>query len=247
MTAVLLALITGISCPTALAQRYEGAQRDAVCTLASDPRGKVRSDTAQLETIYARERFQQARLRNTGLIEQYLARFWAWLTSLLQTGGASTFAEGTRFLVLLLAAVAALFGLLKLVQLRDRRQSHGIANTATDAGASLNLASPQTHLSRARALVGTDARAALREGLLALLSHLEQAHWARPDRVKTNQEISRELPDRGAPAAVTAEVRELMRDYDALFYSLTPVSSANAQAVLARVEAHCTAPLPRAD
>ena len=106
------------------------------------------------------------------------------------------------------------------------------------------LQAPEAHLARARAALDTDAREALREALLALLSALERRRLSRPDRVRTNRELARELPARGAPPAVAAEVARLVEWYDARFYSLAPVAAAEARRfveAVAALEAHMPA------
>jgi hypothetical protein len=90
--------------------------------------------------------------------------------------------------------------------------------------APLKLDVPSAHLERARAALAGDPRRAIREGLLALLSHLERERLARPDRVKTNRELAQELPARGASPALAETVARLLAWYDAAFYSLEPVA-----------------------
>ena len=102
--------------------------------------------------------------------------------------------------------------------------------------APLVLDSPGEHLGRARAALGTDAREAIREGLLGMLSTLEQRRLARPDRVKTNRELAAELPARGAPAPVVHEVERLVGWYDQAFYSLAPVPADEAVRFVEAVE-----------
>jgi hypothetical protein len=85
------------------------------------------------------------------------------------------------------------------------------------------LDSPPEHLARARAALTTAPREAIRQGLFALLSSLEDARLARPDRVRTNRELVRELPSRGADATLVAKIDPLMRWYDGAFYSLDEV------------------------
>lgn len=245
ISALVLALALNARCETPLAKDLTAAQADTLCALAQQPASQAQPDRATLEDIYTRDRFQHARDRNSGLIDRYIQRFLEWVRGLFETSGAARYADSTRFLVLFLAALAGGFGLLKLLGARSRRRAQDSEDPRADS-LSLQLSSPSAHLSRARELLSRQPRAALREGLLALLSQLESERWARPDRVKTNQEVSNELAARGAPAQLTATVHELMRGYDALFYSLAPVSAEAAGQFIARVEAHCAQPSHKA-
>ncbi|MBX7116453.1 MAG: hypothetical protein K1X64_19165 [Myxococcaceae bacterium] len=236
---LLLALAVSADCDSPLTQGLNEAQRGTVCATLTRPAAPATVDRSALENIYARERFQTARDRNSGLMERFGQRFFEWLGGLFETSGAARYANSTRFIVLFLAALAVVVGVLR--GWNQRRQRSTTLHHAEEKSnpAPLLLASPATHIARARSLLATDARAALREGLFALLSHLESERWARPDRVKTNQEVSQELATRGAPDELTHSVSELMRRYDDLFYSLEPVPTQAATDFIALVEAHC--------
>lgn len=88
---------------------------------------------------------------------------------------------------------------------------------------------PAAHLTRAKALLDSDPREAIRQGLYALLSLLEQQRWARPDRVKTNRELADALPARGAPFELAATVTRMLGWYDGAFYSRAPVTRPEAE------------------
>lgn len=191
-------------------------------------------DRAQLEEIYQRPQFERARLRNQGTLEQLLRRFRAWFDSFFESRGAETYSVVTRFVVLLAASAVALWAVLKLLARRRGPAPPPVVSTA--ASAALELQAPSTHLARARASLASDPREALREGLLALLSALERQRLARPDRVKTNRELARELPARGAAPELTARVEQLLGWYDQAFYSLEPVARADATRFLDDVE-----------
>ncbi len=200
-------------------------------------RSEARPEAVQrdaLEEIYQRPQFARARLRNQGTIEQLLRRLRLWFESFFESKGAASYSQITRFLVLFLAALAALWAVLRLL---SRRAGPRIAAAPTVAGpAALALEDPRSHLARARGLLGGDPRSAIREGLLGLLSVLERRRLARPDRVKTNRELARELPQRGAPPELTGKVEALLGWYDRTFYSLEPVPGADAARFLDDVE-----------
>lgn len=202
------------------------------CLLAAaDPQTAI-VDRAQLEEIYQRPEFSRARLRNQGTIEQLWRRFVAWFDAFFESRGAETYSVVTRFLVLLAASVLAGWAVLRL-------WSRGRAGPPAAPGsdpAPLQLDQPSAHLTRGRLALAADPRAALREGLLALLSTLERRRLARPDRVKTNRELASELPSRGAEPALTQTVERLLGWYDRTFYSLQPVALADAARFLDDVE-----------
>jgi hypothetical protein len=190
-------------------------------------------DRARLTAILDRPEFAHARQRNTNLLEQWFARAQEWLLSLLESSQAQSFSEASRLVVLALALAVVLGGALRLWALR-RRPGAGAA--PGEAGrARLELEDPATHLALAQAALATDAREAIRQGLLCVLSALERRRLARPDRVKTNRELAAELPERGASPELCREVEPLLAWYDRTFYSLEPVPAAEAQAFVAGV------------
>ena len=200
---------------------------------AADP-ATASVDRAHLEEIYQRPEFARARLRNQGTLEQLWKQLVAWFDSFFESRGAETYSAITRFLVLLAAFAVAGWAVLRLW---SRRKGPPLAGQpGASEPAALQLEDPLTHLTRGRGALGADPRAALREGLLALLSTLERRRLARPDRVKTNRELARELPARGAPPELTEEVARLLGGYDRAFYSLQPVAHAEAARFLDEVE-----------
>lgn len=198
---------------------------DAVCRLDAEPPSVpgVTSDPERLLAILDRPEFARARQRNSDLLTRLMREVGTWLEGLFESKGAQGFAVATRAVMLGVALAVVLFGALRV---RWRRVRKADTASGVDAEAApLALDSPGEHLGRARtALESEDAREAIREGLLGLLSSLEQRELARPDRVKTNRELAAELPTRGAPARVTGEVERLVGWYDQAFYSLEPVS-----------------------
>ncbi len=189
-------------------------------------------DRAKLEEIYQRPGFERARRRNDGALQQLWKNFVAWFNKAFGSRGAETYSVVARFVVLLVAALVALWAVLKMLG----RKRAAVAPAASAGPAPLVLDDPTTHLGRGRALLATDSRAALREGLLALLSTLERQKLARPDRVKTNRELAGELPGRGAPASLTSRVEQLVAWYDRTFYSLEPVGTQDAARFLDDIE-----------
>ncbi len=190
------------------------------------------SDRAKLEEIYLRPEFERARIRGDGALE-WLRRAREWFDLLFESQGAETYSHVARFGVLLIAALIAVWAVLRLLRAREQTRVTPVLPSPTSP---LQLQTPATHLGRARGLLNADPRAALREGLLALLSMLEQRRLARPDRVKTNRELARELPTRGAGVELTTTVEQLLAWYDRTFYSMAPVASAEAARFLDDIE-----------
>ncbi len=99
------------------------------------------------------------------------------------------------------------------------------------------LDEPIVHRERAEALVANDPRAAIREGLLSLLSMLERKRLARPERTRTNQELAEDLPRNGAPPELVQKVTPLFAWFDRAFYSLSAVTPDEAREFLDHVNA----------
>jgi hypothetical protein len=192
------------------------------------------SDPARLRAILDRPEFAQARRRNTDLLQRLMRQLDAWLDGFFQSQGAQSFAVATRAIVLGLALAVALWAVLRLR--RWRRAAPASSSGVSGDSAALALESPAEHLRRARERLASDSREAIRQGLLALLSTLEERQLARPDRVKTNRELAAELPTRGAPAPLVQEVERLVRWYDRTFYSLSPVPAEEASRFVEDVE-----------
>jgi Domain of unknown function (DUF4129) len=218
--ALLAAALAAAPCASAT-EAMPRATASSVCSLEARAEGGAAADRARLEDIFSRDRFARARQSSAGSFKALVDRLMAWFTSLFESSGAQSFSQVTRFLVLTLAAVLAAIGALRLAG-----SWSGRARPAADdepSPTALVLDSPAEHLARARAALGREPREAIREGLLGLLSALEDARLARPDRVRTNRELVGELPVRGADPALVARVEPLMRWYDGAFYSLEPV------------------------
>jgi hypothetical protein len=212
------------------ARRIQGA-----CTPPeAAPEPLPRTDPARLQDILSRPEFAQARQRQGDVLQRLMREVVALLEELLQTREAQGFATGTRTVVLVLGFAVVLFAVLRL---RHWRRGPARRGGDTETGpAAIRLDAPGEHLARARAALGARPREAIREGLLALLSSLEEKRLARPDRVKTNRELVGELPGRGASTQLTAEVERLVRWYDRAFYSLEPVPPQDAARFVDEVE-----------
>ncbi len=192
------------------------------------------SSPDRLRAILDRPEFSQARRRNTDLVQRLIRQVDAWLSGFFQSRGAQSFATVTRTVMLGLALAVVLWAVLRFR--RWRRASAAQPLREEGAAAPLVLDSPGEHLRRARETLASDTREAIRQGLLALLSTLEERQLARPDRVKTNRELAAELPGRGAAPPLVAEVERLVRWYDRTFYSLSPVPPDEAARFVADVE-----------
>ncbi|MBN1204494.1 MAG: DUF4129 domain-containing protein [Myxococcaceae bacterium] len=192
------------------------------------------SEPDRLRSILDRAEFAQARQRNTDLLQRIIRQLEDWIMRLFQARGAEGYSATARAVVLGLALAVLLGGLLRF--LRSRRPAAAQPSSREETTAPLELDSPREHLQRAQTTLASDTREAIRQGLLALLSTLEERQLARPDRVKTNRELAAELPDRGAPALLVQEVERLVRWYDRTFYSLSPVPPEEAARFVADVE-----------
>jgi hypothetical protein len=223
--------------PEELAEAVQQRFREA-CALREAAEAQAPASTAdheRLQAILSRPEFAQARQRQGDVLGRLLRELGRWLEELLETRGAESFAVGTRAAVLGLGVAAVLFALLRLRHWR-RGAIRGLATARARAEGALVLDSPAEHLARARQALAREPREAIREGLLALLSTLEQRRLARPDRVRTNRELVAELPGRGAPPALVREVERLVRWYDQAFYSLAPVGEPEAARFVEAVE-----------
>ncbi|MFY2557999.1 DUF4129 domain-containing protein [Corallococcus terminator] len=208
-------------------EQHEATSKEAIQDLSGEERGR-------LKDVLDRPEFARARQRHGDVVKQLLRKLEAWLEGLFESREAQGFAVATRAVMLGCAIALVLWGALKLRSLRLRRSV--VAAGVSEPGAALVLDAPPEHLKRARTALASDAREAIREALLGLLSSLEERRLARPDRVKTNRELAAELPSRGAPASITREVERLVSWYDHAFYSLTPVPEAEATRFVEAVE-----------
>jgi hypothetical protein len=207
-----------------------------LCDWEARPSKHTPTDPELLNAILSQPEFAHARERPS----QTWQRLWAWLVEqidlFLQGRPMQSFASGTRTAVLVAAVAVVIFALSRLWRRFFSRRSRRLVQSPTRASEALVLQTPSIHLSLARELLDQSPRLSIREGLLALLSTLEQARWARPERVKTNREVARELADRGAPEPVSTEVHRLLGWYDDIFYSLTPVPGTEARRFLDDVD-----------
>lgn len=205
----------------------------ALCRFTAAPQEAFAPpDRDRMREILARPELAGATHNRGEWLEGWLRALWHWLQDLLDSKGAGQFANGTRAVVLALAAAVVALGTWRVLRLRRGRR---VAPPRATFPLPLRLDPPGDHLGRAHAALESDPREAIREGLLALLSCLERRRLARPDRVKTNGEIVLELPVRGASPDLVAKVDPVVRWYDRTFYSLAPVPRQEASAFLASV------------
>jgi hypothetical protein len=206
------------------------------CALTSQFSGAAshRADRDRLKEILDRPEFAGARTRNSEWLARWWRRLGEWFESLLEAEGAQSFANFTRALVLGLALAAAAAGFFRLAR---RATTASAGKPSTLPSIRERLENPAAHLSLAEAAVNTNSREAIRQALLALLSWLERRRLARPDRAKTNRELARELPDRGASAELSEAIGRLVHWYDRAFYSLSAVSTREAQHFIHEISA----------
>lgn len=202
------------------------ARQEAACELLAQP-APAAIERASLSPLYERPGFERARQRNTGALQALMAQLKHWFERLFESSGAEQYSNVTRVLVLIAALVIG--GGVTLRFLR-RRATRGEPKTEQQrAPAPLELDDPAAHLRRAEAMLSSQPREAIREALFSLLSSLERRRFARPDRVKTNRELSLELPTRGAPPELVQQVTPLFAWFDRAFYSLDAVPPADAR------------------
>lgn len=214
-------------------QTLPAESQASACALLEQP-PPTAIDRAGLSPIFERPGFERARMRNTGALQALLAQLKHWFEGFAQTSGAQTYSNVTRVLVL---ALALTIGALVVLRFLRRRAPVAVPSTSTGGAAPLELAAPTEHLAKAEALLTTAPREAIREGLFALLSSLERQRYARPDRVKTNTEITAELATRGAPPQLVEQVSPLFGWFDRAFYSLESVTEADARRFVRDVKA----------
>ncbi len=204
------------------------SQQGAACELLARPPPE-RIELTPLSAIYERPGFERARQRNSGALQSLMAQLTRWFEKLFESSGAETYSNITRVLVLILALVIGGGVTLRFLA---RRRGQALAPVRAPSSIALELDDPTEHLARAEALLGNAPREAIREALLSLLSSLERRRFARPDRVKTNRELTDELPTRGAPPELVQQVAPLFAWFDRAFYSLETVPTPEARRFL---------------
>ena len=231
MSSLLLIAVLS-ACPASEGRELALEQEATICALeARDPTfhacatGTPTLSKDSLTALYSRPMFLRA---HSGQAGDLIKRLKAWLEKVFETSGAETYSNLTRVFVLLLAAFVVVA---TVARLAGRRLAKRVA-VGLPERRGLQLADPSQHLSRARALTAADPRAGAREGLLAILAALERQRLARPDRVKTNRELARELPERGAPADLVDAVSSQLTWFDRAWYSLEPLDAARVNVFL---------------
>lgn len=226
MTTFLLALmLTAAPCEHPALAMLPEPRQGAACELLAQPAPPTLERSALLP-IYERPGFERARQRNTGAMQALMAQLKHWFEKLFESSGAEQYSNVTRVLVLI--AALAIGGGVMLRFMRRRAAKTEVKQEQTSA-APLELDDPAAHLQRAEAMLANQPREAIREALFSLLSSLERRRFARPDRVKTNRELSLELPARGAPPELVSAVTPLFSWFDRAFYSLDAVPAADAR------------------
>jgi hypothetical protein len=229
---LVLALTLSATCEHPALSMLPEDRQNAACDLLAQPSVPT-LERSDLGPVYDRPGFERARQRNTGALQAFMAQLKHWFEGLFESSGAQTYSNITRVLVLMLAL--AIGGGVTLRLLARRRARVLTVPSPPRSSTALELDDPAIHLARAEAMFGAAPREAIREALFSLLSSLERRRFARPDRVKTNQELARELPERGAPRGLCETVAPLFAWFDRAFYSLEPVPAADARRFLDEV------------
>jgi hypothetical protein len=232
MTWLVLVVVLAAPCVHPEVEALPPERQDAACAYLAQPSAPG-VERGPLAAIYERPGFERARLRNTGAMQALLAQLKHWFEGFAQTSGAQTYSNVTRVVVL---ALALLLGGALLLRFFTKKAPVVPLEARSFGPAPLELDDPAAHLARAEGLMANAPREAIREGLLALLSTLERRRFARPDRVKTNRELTEELSTRGAPAALIDQVSPLFGWFDRAFYSLEAVSDSEARRFLSDVK-----------
>jgi hypothetical protein len=228
---MLLALLLASKCDAPEVLSLPVEQQAAACALL-DSAGTALPQQVPLDEVLARPEFSGSRHRSGVTLKVLLSRLQAWVESLFETSGAATYSNVTRVVVLALAVLVAGWAMA-----RARQRSKRLPQRSSLGPEELSLQDPREHLAQANALLDTDAREAIRQGLYALLSTLERRSWARPDRVKTNRELAAELHERGAPEELSATVTRMLEWYDRAFYSKAAVTRSEASQFIEAVGA----------
>lgn len=228
--------------PPAPSGGCENGRDNGACEWLLEGAPKPDVDTALLETILADPALAGAQERGgAGLLEHLGRRLREWLLSLLDSSGAAGFAEWTRTLVLAAAVLLLVWLTLRWVRRRRGAEARIPDPDALTSEAVEVLELPARHLGRGRAALAGAPREAIRQGLLALLSGLEDAEVIARGRVRTNRELAQALPTSGLSAEEVDRLAELLAWYDRAFYSLAAVSPSDAAGFLDRIEARLSA------
>ena len=229
MSWLVLALTLAAPCEHPALSMLPEEQQSAACELLAQPPPEP-LDHTRLSPIFERPGFERARQRNSGALQALLAQLLHWFERFFESSGAEKYSNLTRVLVLIVALVIG--GGVTLRFLGRQREQRLVTERQKQAPAPLVLEDPSTHLQRAEAMLSSAPREAIREALFSLLSSLERRRFARPDRVKTNRELTEELPSRGAPPELVGKVTPLFIWFDRAFYSLEAVPADDARRFL---------------
>jgi hypothetical protein len=191
------------------------------------------ADKAKLLEILSRPEYE-LRGRDEGFLLRLLERIRTWLRDVLATSRqVQSVALSVRTLFLTAACLLAAWLALRLARLTLRRRARA---RAVALEGPIVLDDPKRYEARAaQALSGGDGREAIRLCLLALLATLERLRLAAPGRAATNREVALHIAERGGSAALSEETGALVDWYDRAWYSLRPVSEAEARDFAAKV------------
>ncbi len=191
-------------------------------------------DRQLLNEIFARPEFAHASTAVAARTRSWPERIAAWFDALMRSDAAFSAVTWTRAFVLSAAFLAAAWLVVRALQRRARRVEQ--AEQAPQAPHPRFGTAPQRVLADARRSVSAAPREAVRVGSVAALLWLARHNLCRADKSHTNQETLAELTRRGAPADVTEAAAAIFGWYDRAFYSLKPISPAEAERFLGSVE-----------
>ena len=191
-------------------------------------------DRQLLNEIFARPEFAHASTAVAARTRSWPERVAAWFDALMRSDAAFSAVTWTRAFVLSAVFLAAVWLVVRALQRRARREPEP-GEEPTASGPRL-LGAPGRILEDARARVTGAPREAVRVGSVAALLWLARHNLCRADKSHTNQETLAELTRRGAPAEVINAAAAIFDWYDRAFYSLNPISQAEAEQFLGRVE-----------
>lgn len=217
---LLVALLAAAPCAHPGLEALSEDEATAACELLTGPAPRPSLSRDALAAIYAEPGFEGARARRSGVLAALWARALERLGALFESRAAATYSSAARVVVLGLG-LAASIGLLGVSLARRRARMARGPRRAT--ARSLPHPGEELDLDEARELLEASPREAMRRGVLALLSWLEDAGLARRDRVRTNREIARDLPRRGAAPELCLALEALLAEFDRRFYALEDI------------------------
>lgn len=203
--------------------------------LATPAPAAAAADRARLLEILSRPEYE-LRARDEGFLLRLLERIRTWLRDVLVTSRqVQSVALSVRTLFLVGACLLAAWLALRLARLTLRRRARARVDPLDGP---IVLDDPKRYEARAaQAMSAGDGREAIRLGLLTLLATLERLRLAAPGHTATNREVALHIAERGGSTSLSQETRALVDWYDRAWYSLRPVSEAEARDFAAKVTA----------